>query len=433
MNQFKFKITYQEKTKQRVLDNNFNDFKTNIYNQFEIPNEDLMLFHIPKELNIKIDQFYDNDTYNKFYDEIIKIDDKNLKKYFKINLEKVSELPKETLEKTKSSQNEINNSTMNQFKFKFIYQEKTKQRVLDDNFNDFKTNIYNQFEIPNEDLILFHIPKELNIKIDNFYDEETYNKFYEKIIKIEDKNLKKYFKINLEKVSQPISTSNLNPPSLDIKIDELINYHFNNVENVSNEITNNQLDEEKKKFESKKIEEVVNDDEHKNIVCSNCYKINFKGLRFICSECQNFNLCQECEDLKIKKLIRHNQNHIFIRINKPIDINIKKYDNIIKRNNQNLIVDLNNKENNLIIPITIINNGEKSFKNCYFRPIGFGQNYIDGKKFTIKDNIQRTEEIEIKIQLKEILKPGEYNSNWRMFTEKGIPFGKVLYLTIYAH
>ena len=189
----------------------------------------------------------------------------------------------------------------------------------------------------------------------------------------------------------------------------------------------------KKKFESKKIEEVVNDDEHKNIVCSNCYKINFKGLRFICSECQNFNLCQECEDLKIKKLIRHNQNHIFIRINDPININIKKYDNIIKRNNQNLIVDLNNKENNLIIPITIINNGEKSFKNCYFRPIGFGQNYIDGKKFTIKDNIQRTEEIEIKIQLKEILKPGEYNSNWRMFTEKGIPFGKVLYLTIYAH
>ena len=72
-------------------------------------------------------------------------------------------------------------------------------------------------------------------------------------------------------------------------------------------------------------------------------------------------------------------------------------------------------------------------RNCYFRPIGFGQNYIGGKKITINENIERTEEIEIKIELNEILKPGEYFSNWRMFTENGIPFGKVFYLAIYAH
>lgn len=272
----------------------------------------------------------------------------------------------------------------------------------------------------------FNIPKELNIPIDEFSDNDSYNSFYEEIMKIEDKELVKNSNIILEK---KIS----NKDSTKIKISDIINYHYPLIEKVSKQIKNTDLDKEKKIFESNKTDENFNEEEHKSIICSNCYKINFKGIRFICSECQNYNLCYECEDLKSKKLIRHNQNHIFIRINRPIDINIKKYDNIIKRNNQNLIVDLKNKEKKLIIPIDIINNGEESLKNCYFRPVGFGENYIDGKKITINENIKRTEEIEVKIELNKIKKPGEYFSNWRMFTQEGIPFGKVFYLVIYAH
>ncbi len=40
----------------------------------------------------------------------------------------------------------------------------------------------------------------------------------------------------------------------------------------------------------------MNDEELKNIICLNCYNMNFKGLRFIGCECQNFNLSQEYED-----------------------------------------------------------------------------------------------------------------------------------------
>ncbi len=72
-------------------------------------------------------------------------------------------------------------------------------------------------------------------------------------------------------------------------------------------------------------------------------------------------------------------------------------------------------------------------KNCYFRSIGFCQNYIGRKKITINENIERTEEIQIKIELNEILKSGEYFSNWRMFTEDDTPFGKVYHLIIYVH
>ena len=72
-------------------------------------------------------------------------------------------------------------------------------------------------------------------------------------------------------------------------------------------------------------------------------------------------------------------------------------------------------------------------KNCYFRTVGYGENNIDGKKITINENIKRTEEIEVKIELNKIKKPGEYFSNWRMFTKEGIPFGKLFNLVIYAH
>ena len=394
-------FNYKEDTKTKILENNFNLFKKNIYKLFNIPNDDIIIFNIQKELNLKISQFYDKKTFDLFHQGIMDIENKELLENSKIELENTLELS-------------------------FSYKDNIKLKILENNFNDFKQSIYKIFEIPKNDLMTFNIPKELNIPIDEFSDNDSYNSFYEEIMKIEDKELVKNSNIILEK---KIS----NKDSTKIKISDIINYHYPLIEKVSKQIKNTDLDKEKKIFESNKTDENFNEEEHKSIICSNCYKINFKGIRFICSECQNYNLCYECEDLKSKKLIRHNQNHIFIRINRPIDINIKKYDNIIKRNNQNLIVDLKNKEKKLIIPIDIINNGEESLKNCYFRPVGFGENYIDGKKITINENIKRTEEIEVKIELNKIKKPGEYFSNWRMFTQEGIPFGKVFYLVIYAH
>ena len=92
VNQNKFKFSYEGKTKQKVLDNNFSDFKTNIYSLFEISSNDLIIFHIPKELNIKINEFFDENTFNLFYQEIININ-KDLLKKSKIILEKTDKLP----------------------------------------------------------------------------------------------------------------------------------------------------------------------------------------------------------------------------------------------------------------------------------------------------------------------------------------------------
>ena len=66
-------------------------------------------------------------------------------------------------------------------------------------------------------------------------------------------------------------------------------------------------------------------------------KKNFIGLRFICSECNKFNLCENCESLRIMKEIKHPQNHLFIQINEPIKNDIYKFNNLIQKKDKLLI------------------------------------------------------------------------------------------------
>ena len=69
---------------------------------------------------------------------------------------------------------------MSSLKGKFFYKRKTKQKLLENYFIDFKKNIYSLFEISCDVLIVFHIPKELNIKLEYFYYENTFNFFIKK-------------------------------------------------------------------------------------------------------------------------------------------------------------------------------------------------------------------------------------------------------------
>ncbi len=78
---------------------------------------------------------------------------------------------------------------MSSLKGKFFHQEKTNQKELDNNFNDLKNNIYSVFEIQSNESIIFNIPKEFNIKLEQFYDENTFNLFYQNIINIKNKDL----------------------------------------------------------------------------------------------------------------------------------------------------------------------------------------------------------------------------------------------------
>ena len=52
---------------------------------------------------------------------------------------------------------------------------------------------------------------------------------------------------------------------------------------------------------------------HKGINCSICGKKDIVGIRYKCSMCQNFNLCEKCEENT-----DHDDNHVLLKIKEPI-------------------------------------------------------------------------------------------------------------------
>ena len=221
------------------------------------------------------------------------------------------------------------------------------------------------------------------------------------------------------------------------EIENILKSEFQNFKKeIFKNLTEEELKKEKEYFNKKKTEK---EQYHKNIICSNCMRANFPGERYICCECENYNLCEKCEELRCQKAFNHNINHVFLRIKKPIDLDINKYDNIIKGTHQNLKI---KKGQKIIGKITLINSGEKNLKDCFLSPICFEECYLTGPKIIIDDDLERNcstdLEIEINDPIKKNSKDNENNQNknrqyiscWRMFTKEGIPFGNVVYFYI---
>ena len=214
---------------------------------------------------------------------------------------------------------------------------------------------------------------------------------------------------------------------LNNKINDIMDIYFPKFkESILKDLTNEKLNKEKEIFNSNSEE--IEKKQHSNLICSNCFKTNFEGYRYICCECDNFNLCEDCEEKKCQNYIYHNSNHVFLRIYEPIDLDINKYDNLIEGNNQ--ILELINGV--ALVKISVINTGVNSLKDCFIRPICFGNPYIGGKKITIYKDIERNEKIDLIIKIEnnkeynQDVESKQFISTWRMFTKEGIPFGNVI-------
>lgn len=51
--------------------------------------------------------------------------------------------------------------------------------------------------------------------------------------------------------------------------------------------------------------------EHKDIICDNCESENIMGVRYKCSECDDYDLCEKCEAKGV------HSHHTFLKIRKP--------------------------------------------------------------------------------------------------------------------
>ncbi len=315
------------------------------------------------------------------------------------------------------------------------YQDYTqlKKKLID------KTSRNPNFKIKDRDIftLSFSIDKKKNPEIyipndlkDGIFNNKTFSHFKEKldlrgnpkaayrfiITKLDKlprwkkKENHEFLKEALDSSWEPINADIISGVSL-IKLEESnINY--------------NKMKEELKKSEAK-LNKVV----HNNIICNNCFKKNFNGKRFICAECNNYNLCQDCEKLFYQKQI-HPRDHTLIRVNKAFNSedenNLNKYNNIIGNNNQ----EFKNVPLSFQLEISVINIGENDLNNCYILPVRYGEDFLSCSPKVIKEEVQRNMTVKINLVIRVPNNKGYFEGYFRMFTPHGLPFGNVLFVKV---
>ena len=201
---------------------------------------------------------------------------------------------------------------------------------------------------------------------------------------------------------------------------------------VNNQLSSLKLEEssalyKKLKEEKDSLEQKLNQEKHYKIICNNCCDVDFTGKRFICAECNNYNLCQKCEQIFYQKQI-HSREHTLIQINKAIKQNdIYNYSNIIS----NTEFEFKNVPSSFVVNFTIVNNGEKEWEKCYFLPVRYGENCLGCSIKQIDKKIEQNESIvfNLVVRIPKETK-GYYEGFFRMFTSEGLPFGDILHIKV---
>ena len=176
------------------------------------------------------------------------------------------------------------------------------------------------------------------------------------------------------------------------------------------------ISEKQEFYEQSKINEET---QHKNIICKCCLDKDIHGVRYLCAECPNYNICELCER---KKKHSHPRDHLFIRINKPIG-SCQNYECIFPENGFLIRLTGETKKMNTIC-IKVVNVGQENLKGCMLCPVGFGKKYIGGQKVSIKQDVTKGEIVDVNVKLNAQEK-GMFETKWRMFSQDGIPFGDV--------
>ena len=177
---------------------------------------------------------------------------------------------------------------------------------------------------------------------------------------------------------------------------------------------------------------------HEGIICNKC-GLEIVGERFKCCQCQNFNLCENCE-----KNYNHDMRHIMVSIIFPIKNESEfsmKLDKNIRYKNENMNYNLEpkifsfNRVNDIQIQeITIKNIGTQSWKGVVLKCIE-DKSEIIGQDCMIDETVEPNKEIKIKITFSNIdnqAKKGKnvYYSFFQMFNKRNETFGNITKIKI---
>ena len=292
-----------------------------------------------KKLNEKLNkQIENNEKIKKEIEIKNKIEEEELKKKYENDLNKEIEKSKLTIEEqiNKGVENYKNRNPNYLKELNLAELDEDQLKLNIDSLNEQKSNIQNTVK-----MIKDEIAKEMNEKYSKILQNkilQIHASIYENIQKQNQATLENYIK----------------------KYNDL---------------------EEKRQLENSKLSQMIISDKnrinkticntvHKKIKCEHCFIEPIVGFRYKCSICQNYNLCEKCEEkneetqkhshdfIKIRNEEKNNDNNNYDIINssdkKPKEKEIYSYE--IKEKDLNFYYPNNSK--NEIIHLTIQNNCE---------------------------------------------------------------------------
>ena len=194
------------------------------------------------------------------------------------------------------------------------------------------------------------------------------------------------------------------------------------------------------------IEEEIN----QNSKCSICSKSPIVGLRYICLQCSNFEICQQCENNFGEKhgheLLTLTKNNDLIMYKNYLSTNYKLKNLTLsnespdKKEKENINIDISKcssictnlksiyitKNNNNFLPIEVIlkNPGQNKWPFPCFFVCDEVSSQIKGDKIKLKPNNSLEYKFNIKINLQKIKRTGTYISEWQLRNEKDEKFGE---------
>ena len=177
---------------------------------------------------------------------------------------------------------------------------------------------------------------------------------------------------------------------------------------------------------------------HKGITCSNCKAGDIKGIRYKCTSCSNYNLCDTCEGLNV-----HDIRHIFIKIRLPINDNElpqSKLTYAFENANTSynfLLINTNtalsapNGAETLTTQVQIKNTGASSWSSAFSFKCFENESSIIGFANKLQNEVPSYDSVTLSLTFNTKSKEqGTYNSLWRMYDNNGVAFGSTVSFTI---
>ena len=285
--------------------------------------------------------------------------------------------------------------------------------------------------VKNGDKIVLEIVEPKIGGINSIFNEETFNFFHNKVneghltlIKLYITKVEKYPDWSPPQIYEILKNTlqSASDENSKVLIEEL-------AQEKSEELNNGQRVYIVKRNEEKSLSEENIKDVHLRVFCNNCPNNNFFGNRYICAECDNCNLCQNCYT---NERFTHCKEHTFILIKSPIMLDLSLFSCLFINKRKIINVD---KFEAFDFEIEIINNGIESLQGCFISPIRFGKKYIGCTKDSIESEVQNGQKYTMKTMIKFedeniIEKYRQYEGYFRLMTQEGLPFGDIFYLQV---